>query len=99
MKDSEKADVIYRKIMAEKTGEERLLMGFSMLNFARRVVLSSIGKDNSPTEQRKKLFLRFYRDDFSQEERDIILRRLEKEPAQKPGSGFQTLDKTIKAFF
>jgi hypothetical protein len=83
MKDSEKADVIYRKIMAEKTGEERLLMGFSMLNFARRIVLSSIGKDTSPTEQRKKLFLRFYRDDLEQKERDAILRLLEQESAQK----------------
>jgi hypothetical protein len=83
MKDSEKADVIYRKIMAEKTGEERLLMGFSMLNFARRIVLSSIGKDTSPTEQRKKLFLRFYREDLEQKERDAILRLLEQESAQK----------------
>ncbi len=84
MKDSGKADAVYRKIMAEKTGEERLLMGFSMLNFARRIVLSSIGKDTTPGEQRKKLFLRFYRDDFDRKERDTILRRLEQEPAQKP---------------
>lgn len=79
MKDDKKADLVYRKIMAEKTGEERMIMGFSMLNFARRIVLSSIGKDASAEEQRRKLFLRFYRNDFSQEERDKILKQLAKQ--------------------
>ena len=76
MKGDERADIVYRNIMAEKTGEERMIMGFSMLNFVRRIVLSSIGKDASEGERRRKLFLRFYRNDFSQEELDKILERL-----------------------
>ena len=76
MKDDERVDIVYRNIMAEKTGEERMIMGFSMLNFARRIVLSSIEKGASDGERRRKLFLRFYRNDFSQEEQDKILERL-----------------------
>jgi hypothetical protein len=76
MNDDERTDLVYRKIIAKKTGEERMLMGFSMLNFSRMLVLSSIGKDISPGETRRKLFLRFYRNDFKKEERDRILKRL-----------------------
>ena len=78
MKDNKQTDLVYRKIMAQKTGEERMLMGFSMLNFARRIVLSSMGKDIPPEECRRKLFLRFYGNDFSLEEREKILQRLAK---------------------
>ena len=76
MKGDEQADILYRRIMAEKTGEERMIMGFSMLNFARRIVLSSISKDVSTRERRRQLFLRFYRNDFSREEQDRILKHL-----------------------
>ena len=76
MKNNEQADAVYRKIMAKKTGEERMLIGFSMLNFARRIVLSSIDKDASPEERRRELFLRFYRNDFKREEQDRILKLL-----------------------
>jgi hypothetical protein len=74
--NKKETDLIYRKMMGKKTGEERMLMSFSMLDFARSIVLSSISKDASPKEQRKELFLRFYRDDFKKEERDRILKRL-----------------------
>lgn len=77
MKHSEQEDLVYRKIMGKKTGEERMLMGFSMLNFSRKIVLSSIGKEASPGERRRELFLRFYRNDFKKEERDEILKHLE----------------------
>jgi hypothetical protein len=86
MKVDRKAEQVYRAMMAEKTGEERMIMGFSMLNFARRIVLSSIGKDVSPGEQRRKLFLRFYRNDFDRKELDKILKHLEQGPARKPDS-------------
>jgi len=63
-------------MMRKKTGEERVLMGFSMFDFARSIVLSSISKYASPKKQRQELFLRFYRDDFKKEEQDRILKRL-----------------------
>lgn len=78
MEHNQETDLIYRKMMRKKTGEERVLMGFSMFDFARKIVLSSIDKDASPNEQRKELFLRFYRNDFTVRERDRILKHLDR---------------------
>lgn len=65
-----------KKMMKKKTGEERLLMGFSMMKMARLLAISSI-KANSkkhlkPNELRKKIFLRFYSNDFSPEMKEKI---------------------------
>jgi hypothetical protein len=76
VENNRETDLIYRKMMKKKTGEERVLMGFSMFDFTRSIVLSSISKYASPKKQRQELFLRFYRDDFKKEERDRILKRL-----------------------
>ena len=54
-----------------RSGQERLKMGFSMFNLARKQALASI-RTNKPTageeEIRKDLFSRFYREDFSSED-------------------------------
>ncbi len=74
--NNKKVELIYRKMMAEKTGEERLLMGFSMFDLASTILLSSI-KENAPPEKLKKeLFLRLYRNDFSRQQQDKILKHL-----------------------
>ncbi|MDP9254361.1 MAG: hypothetical protein M3O66_05420 [Verrucomicrobiota bacterium] len=47
------------KIMA-LSGEERFVMGAQMFESAREMVLASLPRDLSVTEQRRQLFKRFY---------------------------------------
>ena len=75
MKDtSEKMERIYNEMLMKKTPEERVKMCFSMLNTARRIVLSTI-KDKK--HWRKEMFLRFYGDEFSPSQKEKILHALE----------------------
>lgn len=76
MKDtSEKMENIYNDMMMKKTTEERVKMCFSMLNTARRIVLSTI-KDKK--HWRKEMFLRFYGDEFTPRQKEKIIYALEK---------------------
>lgn len=64
------------KMMMEKSGQERMKMGFSMFNMARLQVIASIKRNNPDAdlqEIRRELFLRFYGNDFSPQEREKIL--------------------------
>ncbi len=75
MKDTnEKMEQIYNKLLMKKTPEERFKMCFSMLNTARRIVLSTI-KDK--IKWRGEMFLRFYGDEFTPAQREKILQALE----------------------
>jgi hypothetical protein len=75
MKDtSEKMEKIYNEMIMKKTPEERVKMCFSMLNTARRIVLSTI-KDKK--NWRKEMFLRFYGDEFSNPQKEKIIHALE----------------------
>lgn len=75
MKDTnEKVERIYNQMIMNKTPEERVKMCFSMLNTARRIVLSTI-KDKK--NWRKEMFLRFYGDEFSPTQREKIICALE----------------------
>jgi hypothetical protein len=67
----------YLQMMMERSGQERLKMGFSMVNLARKQALASIIRNNltaGAEEIRKELFLRFYAEDFSPEDQEKILR-------------------------
>ena len=69
----------YHRLLMQKTGEERLRMGCSMFDAAREIVKSSILSefpDISPRQMRQKIFLRFYGKDFSQEQKEEILKEL-----------------------
>jgi len=82
MKDtSKKMEKIYNEMMMKKTYEERVKMCFSMLNTARRIVLSTI-KDKK--NWRKELFLRFYGDEFPPSQKAKILYALENYSINNP---------------
>jgi hypothetical protein len=71
MKDTnENMERIYNEMIMKKTPEERVKMCFSMLNAARRIVMSTI-KDKK--NWRKEMFLRFYGDEFSPTQKGKIL--------------------------
>jgi hypothetical protein len=75
MKDTSKQiEKIYNEMLMRKTPEERVKMCFSMLNFARRIVLSTI---EDKKNWRKEMFLRFYGDEFTPEQKGKILNVLE----------------------
>ncbi|MBU6392394.1 MAG: hypothetical protein KGJ87_07600 [Planctomycetota bacterium] len=72
-------EVLFQKMMMEKSGQERMKMGFSMFDFARRQVIASIQRKNQNIDikdLKRELFLRFYGQDFSSEEQEKILRKL-----------------------
>ena len=70
----------YREMLLQRSGEERLIMGCSMVTFARELVVASVlakTPDASPSELRRAIFLRFYGDDFDLATREKILRAVE----------------------
>ena len=49
-----------RQMMMARSGEERFMMGASMFNTAREIVLASFPKNLSNVELKRRLFERFY---------------------------------------
>lgn len=70
----EKLDEIYRNM----PGEKKLMIALGMFDSARNMVLASLPKGLSEKEIRKQLFLRFYGDDFSEDEKKKILEHFDK---------------------
>jgi len=71
------AKKIQDELFARLSGEERLLMGLEMFETARKIVLSSFPENLPENEIRKRLFLRFYENDFTDEEKEKILKRMD----------------------
>ena len=68
--------VRFRELMMSKTGQERLLMGCSMYDTAKRIVLNSICNrqpEITDAELKREIFLRFYGLEFSQADREKYL--------------------------
>jgi len=67
------------KIVTDKmkrlSGEERLKMGASMFDMAKKMVLVSLPIQEE-NECRIRLFLRFYGNDFDEQEREKIIRHI-----------------------
>jgi hypothetical protein len=69
----------FHRMLMKKSGQERLKMGFSMFEMARRQVVASIMNQNPRCDSKeihKTLFLRFYGQDFTPEECEKILAQL-----------------------
>ncbi len=69
----------FRDLMMSKTGQQRLLMGFSMYDTARQIVRSAIYNsqpDITDKDLKKEIFLRFYGNEFSQSDREKFLSSL-----------------------
>lgn len=64
---------ILDRLYKEKTGEERLQMASSMFDTARQLVLLSLPKNLSQKERKQQLFLRIYKNDFTQKQLTDIL--------------------------
>ena len=80
MKDtSPEIEVLFYQMMMKKSGQERMMMGFSMFDMARMQVEAGI-RANKPDatiqEIKREIFLRFYGQEFSLEEQEKILKRI-----------------------
>ena len=71
--------VRYRDLMMSKTGQERLVMGCSMYDTAKQIVLSAV-RNRRPgitdAEIKREIFLRFYGQEFSEADREKLLSAL-----------------------
>lgn len=68
-----------REMLMKKTPQERLKMGGSMFETSQFLIATGILQNNptiSDKDLRKEVFLRFYGNDFSSDERDKILKHL-----------------------
>ncbi len=77
-----------RAMIMRQTGEERLKIGCSMFDTARRLALASLQAEDprlTPFELRQALFLRFYRSDFDPKTAGIILEFLKKRTGESGG--------------
>lgn len=70
------AEKIQSELFDKMTGEERMKIASDMFDTARTLVLASLDKNLNDTEKRKALFLRFYGNDFSINEKEKILNSL-----------------------
>ena len=71
--------VRFRELMMSKTGQERLLMGFSMYDTAKEIVRSSIYNNHSgirKADVKREIFLRFYGHEFNQADREKLISAL-----------------------
>lgn len=68
-----------QEMMKQKSPQERLAMGCSMYDMSKQIVVSSILQQTpkiSAAELRRKLFLRFYGNDFDAVRSEEILKQL-----------------------
>ena len=69
----------FRDLMMSKSGQQRLLMGCSMYDTAKKIVRSAIYNSRpeiTDHEMKKEIFLRFYGKDFSRADREKFLSAL-----------------------
>lgn len=74
---------IFQEMLMSRSGVERMMMGFSMHETARQLVIASVLNKNpnaTPAEIRRALFLRFYGNDFDEETKEKILQALAATP-------------------
>lgn len=74
---SPEIQLMINEIYKRKSGEDKLLMALDMCDTAREIVISSLKAGITDKEIRKKLFLRFYGNDFNEFERKKILARID----------------------
>lgn len=79
MDTSASVAIRFRGMIMKRNPVERLLMGFSMYDAARTIVMSAITEQNPQISSegiRKELFLRFYGKEYDGVVRERILRAL-----------------------
>lgn len=63
---------LYHKLLMQKSDEERFLMGMSMCDTVKQIVLSTFPDTISEPEKKVRLLYRYYSHDFSKDELEKI---------------------------
>jgi len=71
-----KVDKLYKKMLKEKSGEERMMMGFSMFQFSTKILLSSLKEKSPAGDLKKNIFTRLYGNDFDDKKKEEIIKYL-----------------------
>jgi len=66
-------ETLYKTMLMEQSGEERMIMGASMFDTAIKFIEASLPKNLSETEKKKQIFFRLYKNNFNQDELNLIL--------------------------
>ena len=72
----------FRNLLMSLSGEERLIMGCSMFDASKQIVISSLKdrfKDLSAGDLKKEIFLRFYGHEFDEGQKKKILKAINAE--------------------
>ncbi|MBC8525735.1 MAG: hypothetical protein ISS28_01955 [Candidatus Cloacimonetes bacterium] len=64
---------LYHKMLMKKSGEERFLMGISLCETVRKMVLASFPDNINEDEKHVKLLLRYYKNEFPTNEMNKII--------------------------
>ena len=80
MKDTPpEVEAVYRKMLMARSPVERLAMATGMFEAAKKLALAGLRAQYgglSPADLREKLFLRFYGDEYSEEEKARIVKAI-----------------------
>ena len=79
-----KASQRIRTLMKKKSAQDRLMMGFSMFDAAKLLVIESLKAKTpllNPRDLKERLFLRFYGNDFNHDTKKKILNNLRRKVA------------------
>ena len=71
-----KVDKLYKKMLREKSGEERMMMGFSMFQFSTKILLSSLKEKSPARDLKRNIFIRLYGNDFDDKKKKEIIKYL-----------------------
>lgn len=75
---SPEVEAMLHKLFMQRSGSERVQMGFEMFSFSRAIVRSSLeAQGYRGVELQKQIFLRTYGQDFTPEQCEKICRALE----------------------
>ena len=85
----ESVQILFRRLLLQRSPEERLLMGFRMFDASRVLVRASLGDTmgtgDSP-QLREQLFLRTYGQDFDAATRERIITRIRQDAQRGPAA-------------
>lgn len=92
---SREAEEQMHKMISQKTPLERVMMGCSMYETSRQLIVRALRESNpqiSENELRKEVFLKFYGNDFDPKTREKILEHLaiKTTPATRSSETFST---------
>lgn len=75
---SEKMQKLYHTLLMQKSGKDRLMMGFSMFDSSVKMMKASLPDDLSEAEMKVRIFSRLYKNDLEPKIFNKIVEHIEK---------------------